>query len=365
MQPIVSLILPIYKIDERVLSTALDSILNQSFTDFEMILVDDGSPDNSGQICDDYAEKDTRIRVTHKRNAGVSAARNSGLQIAKGKYVSFMDPDDELPQNALEVMVDEIESARAQIGVFAYQDVNIEGKVTGYFFQKDIEILTGTLKQEYLKFQIVRNAKKVRRFGSAAASWTAPWSKIFDRKFLEEHKICFTEGIHPAEDTLFMIKAIYFATIVVLSNSTAYKYYSGAGIMSRCSENACENNLLFLEDINKFLTKNTDFPDGDNLLDVLAMIKVLDAGQRYFFHQQNTKKWIDIKAEIRKFIDNKYIQKAIRNGNNEYYDIRYKILKKICKHHMNIVFLLFVKFNVILKRIRCTRGHIIPDEDFN
>ena len=88
-----SVILPIYKV-EKYLCECVDSILNQSFTDYEIILVDDGSPDGSGAICDEYAEKDARVKVIHKVNGGLSDARNAGFAIAQGEYVVFIDSDD-------------------------------------------------------------------------------------------------------------------------------------------------------------------------------------------------------------------------------------------------------------------------------
>lgn len=91
--PEISVIVPVYKVEEY-LPQCIDSILAQTFTDFELLLVDDGSPDRCGEICEEYAGKDMRIRVFHQQNSGVSAARNIGLQHAKGTYIVFVDSDD-------------------------------------------------------------------------------------------------------------------------------------------------------------------------------------------------------------------------------------------------------------------------------
>lgn len=103
----VSIIVPVYKV-EKYLSRCIDSILKQTFTDFELILVDDGSPDSCGVICDEYAKRDSRIRVIHQRNGGLSAARNSGLKIAIGKYVMFCDSDDYVEQQWCQIMYETI-----------------------------------------------------------------------------------------------------------------------------------------------------------------------------------------------------------------------------------------------------------------
>ena len=93
INPTISIIVPVYNV-EKYLPRCIDSILNQTFSDFELILVDDGSPDRCGHICDEYAAKDERIRVIHKRNGGVSSARNAALDIVQGEYVMFCDGDD-------------------------------------------------------------------------------------------------------------------------------------------------------------------------------------------------------------------------------------------------------------------------------
>lgn len=103
-QPLVSIIVPIYKV-EPYLRQCLDSIVNQTYTNLEIILVDDGSPDGCPQICDEYAARDKRIVVIHKENGGLSDARNAGLDICKGEYISFVDSDDWIVENCIELMV--------------------------------------------------------------------------------------------------------------------------------------------------------------------------------------------------------------------------------------------------------------------
>ena len=93
MSGVISVIIPVYKAEEY-LERCVDSVLAQTYSNLEIILVDDGSPDNSGQICDRYAEKDSRVKVIHKKNGGVSSARNAGLDVATGEFVAFVDSDD-------------------------------------------------------------------------------------------------------------------------------------------------------------------------------------------------------------------------------------------------------------------------------
>ena len=97
----ISIIVPVYKV-EKYLSKCVESILSQTFVDFELILVDDGSPDRCGEICDKYALKDKRIKVIHKENGGLSDARNAGIQVAQGEYLAFVDSDDYIEPQLVE-----------------------------------------------------------------------------------------------------------------------------------------------------------------------------------------------------------------------------------------------------------------------
>lgn len=103
MSPSISIIVPVYKA-EAYLHRCVDSLLAQTFTDFEVLLIDDGSPDRSGEICDDYARKDARVRVFHQTNGGVSVARQRGVENANGEWITFVDADDYLPQKSLQTM---------------------------------------------------------------------------------------------------------------------------------------------------------------------------------------------------------------------------------------------------------------------
>ena len=105
--PQISVIVPVYN-TEKYLHRCIDSILAQTFTDFELLLIDDGSTDNSGTICDEYATKDSRVRVFHKKNGGVSSARNLGVDNAKGEWVTFVDSDDCVPQNGSALLYEAI-----------------------------------------------------------------------------------------------------------------------------------------------------------------------------------------------------------------------------------------------------------------
>lgn len=107
MNPLISVIVPIYNV-EKYLVRCVDSIVNQTYKNLEIILVDDGSPDRCPQMCDDYAEKDSRIKVVHKKNGGLSDARNAGMAVATGEYISFIDSDDWIETSMFELLLNNI-----------------------------------------------------------------------------------------------------------------------------------------------------------------------------------------------------------------------------------------------------------------
>ena len=126
--PLVTIIIPVYNV-EKFLPQCLDSILSQTFTDWECILIDDGSPDNSGAICDEYAQQDSRFRVIHQENKGVSAARNAGLDVAKGEWIAFVDSDDWVERDTYQRAFDTIVKHEADLVCFNINRVTSNGKI--------------------------------------------------------------------------------------------------------------------------------------------------------------------------------------------------------------------------------------------
>ena len=128
MQPLISVIVPIYKV-EKYLRRCIDSILNQTYENLEVILVDDGSPDNCPSICDDYAKKDSRVVVLHKENGGLSDARNAGMEIAQGEYISFVDSDDYISKEMLFDLYDNLIKSQSEISSCGVKWVKEDGSL--------------------------------------------------------------------------------------------------------------------------------------------------------------------------------------------------------------------------------------------
>ena len=131
MSDLISVVVPIYNV-EKYLTKCIDSIINQTYKNLEIILVDDGSPDNCGKICDEYKKKDNRIKVIHKKNGGLSDARNEGIKIATGKYIGFIDSDDFVSKDMYKKLYDSIKKYDAEISVCSRNILYENGKVVPY-----------------------------------------------------------------------------------------------------------------------------------------------------------------------------------------------------------------------------------------
>lgn len=179
MTPLVSVIIPVYN-TERYLRGCLDSVCAQSWRELEILLVDDGSPDGSGAICDEYAAHDSRIRVLHQRNSGVCAARNAGLHMAAGSYVCFVDSDDRLTENAISDLVGAaLRSGAPYVGTTPEKDGADETVID--FREAPLELL------------------KYLCAGCSASSW----AKLFDLRIIRAHGLCFDTTLKCSEDALF------------------------------------------------------------------------------------------------------------------------------------------------------------------
>lgn len=218
MDVLVSVIVPVYKV-EKYLKRCVDSILKQTYKNIEIILVDDGSPDNCPEICDLYGKLDSRVKVIHKKNGGVSSARNVGIDIAKGKFCFFIDSDDMVAPTYIENFLKE--------GVADYV-------VSGFITKNNEEETKYTLENmSYSLEEFVSNKNLYsRRF-----LYRAPWCKRFKTELIKKHNIKFKTDIKIGEDTIFVLEYLryckgikslryveYYA--MVNKNSATHTFYS-------------------------------------------------------------------------------------------------------------------------------------------
>lgn len=196
MNPILSVIIPIYRVEEY-LERCVKSVLNQDYCDIEVILVDDGSPDRCPQICDELAKEDERIVVIHKLNGGLSSARNKGIEVAKGKYLAFLDSDDQWADGKLKQVMYHVEMKDVDMVVFDTIDVYSDGiqrkRNNHGFFSCEYKV--------YDKLVYYSRIIEIGDFMESACT------KIISKKFLVDNNLFFCQGI-TGEDSEWMIRLL-------------------------------------------------------------------------------------------------------------------------------------------------------------
>lgn len=226
----VSIIIPVYNTGER-LQRCLDSVIGQTFTDFECIVVDDGSTDNSPRVIDEYAEKDARFVSIHKKNGGVSSARNFGLDKAQGEWVVFLDSDDFFKENHLEVLLSAVNG-------------NVDLVFTGYV---DVCQDNQNKTHSYLG-ELYVGVDEIRTFitQTDVISYMIPWDKMFRRSLIEANHIRFDEKLALSEDRLFCYECLlHVCGIMTISDITYIHDASDKNSLSYRQYPASQNAYRF------------------------------------------------------------------------------------------------------------------------
>lgn len=284
--PILSIIIPVYNV-ELYLKNCLDSILNQNINNYEIILINDGSTDNSSIICDEYVNKYSNIKVIHKSNGGLSDARNNGLKIAKGKYILFIDSDDFIEPESLKNIIKYTVNNVDIIFLDAYK----------YFDNKSIEKVDTDFCTEKLKTNnkdiLLDNISRMNKFSGSACS------KAIRREFLLDNNILFENNI-TMEDIDLNLK--------ILTKINTSDYYSGKYYYYRQNrKNSITNSInenTFKSGI-KIIKKWQNF--NDNINSILAYEYIILLANSYVIKDKNLRNELYSFSWLLKYNNNKKV----------------------------------------------------------
>ena len=234
MEPLISVIIPVYNV-EPYLRKCVDSILNQTYRNLEVILVDDGSPDGCPAICDEYAALDHRVRVIHKKNGGLSDARNAGIAVMNGEYLSFVDSDDLLPVNAIKTMM--------KLAV----EENADLVIGGHNRFEDIPVLNSDVEIFVKRWTPVEAMADMLRNGCAS------WARLYRREL--HQSILFPVG-EINEDEAIMLTLLEKCKTIAITNAVVYHYrYRPESITTDVFNHKklawvthCRDNLAFIRE---------------------------------------------------------------------------------------------------------------------
>lgn len=213
----ISIIVPVYNV-EKYLEECLESLVNQTYKNIEILLIDDGSKDNSGKICDEYAEKDKRIKSIHQKNSGVSKTRNNGIELASGDYVMFVDSDDWLEKNACELLINEVKNQNKDMIIFNFCK-EFKNKCIK---NPDYQNISDDFDIKKIQAKILAPTMNVP--GIAGKGYSLTWNKIISKTVLKNNRFLFEEKKAVFEDGIFYYLLLENKIKIGFLNEYLYHY---------------------------------------------------------------------------------------------------------------------------------------------
>ncbi len=278
----ISVIIPIFNM-EQFLPRCVDSILNQTYRELEIILVNDGSTDSSPDICDDYARQDERIKVIHKPNGGVSSARNAGLDIATGNYISFVDPDDWIAEDMYQKLTEYL--AVDEVDIIRF-DATRKGE------NLDWLPFEGLYRDDKLETEVILPMIGSEKFGGTFILGVL-WIHLFKRELIEGNKVRFNEKLRRCEDRLFTISAMIFARKMLFVRDSLYYYeVYDESLSNRYDSQRWNQERVYLQELKELYTKNknvTFVEEADKRIANDCILRVITSvNQEYFSNNKNS-----------------------------------------------------------------------------
>lgn len=294
MNDLISVIVPVYN-NENFLERCLTSLITQKYENIEIILVDDGSTDKSGMICDFYASKDNRIKVIHQKNQGVSKARNEALKISTGKYLAFCDSDDFVELGIYEELINSLKSSDYGISMCTLEkDISLYDKFSIFGFDEmALKIMSDSMISGYL------------------------WNKIFRANIIRENNIQFMENIHILEDQIFVLEYIKHISKGVCVNEKLYNYEMNpnSALNSKISEKKLTAlyGRVYIYNIIREYSQSVDL----KIISWKQMICELIVFSKKLIFKQTS---ITNKCKINKYLNeiNKYLSKYLNDFDMKY-----------------------------------------------
>ncbi|MDO0824924.1 glycosyltransferase family 2 protein [Desulfosporosinus nitroreducens] len=349
-----SVVVPVYNV-ENYIGECIESLQEQIIKEIEIILVDDGSPDRSGTICDEYAAKDERIKVIHKKNGGVGAARNDGLNAATGDWIVFCDSDDWVERDAFEKLIGKGEAVKADV-VFGDANLVYGNKVQQTQFYKD-EFVTSdrTLIDQLIAADFSRTYCYNPPAAGPAFGYGGPWNKLVRRKMLLDNNIRFDNRVKGIFDDI-----LYTAYIFAAANTVAYMHVPvynyrqlGSSITRSYKANLLEINDAIFNAWQEFIERYGE--NGQFIQPYYANVirRFKSTLGLYFFSEKNQKSFHDQLQELKALMGREPYSTAIRNVDANRLHNKYdKLIWQSAKGQSGLMVYLIYQLSLVIKKVR-------------
>ena len=322
MNELVSIVVPIYDV-EKYLEKCIESIRHQTYKNLEIILVDDGSPDESGRICDEFCN-DNRVKVIHKENGGLSSARNAGLKVATGDYIGFVDSDDYVHPEMFEKLYNRIIRDRSDICICSHYTVDKSDNINEHFFRNIPEILDKDKILNYLILPLIgadkeRNESEIEGF---------VWRNLYRRELIREYEFK-SERQYFAEDIVSDLELYIKCKQISILNECLYYYRYNGESLSNCYRPRVYvllNNLLKWEE--EYLNKHNLFTKGKDRLYTTGVKFTLFSIQNAKKGKLGKKKEIE---EAKNILNQDMLKKSVHNVKLSIYNLKMKVFILLCR----------------------------------
>lgn len=313
----ISVIIPVYKV-EPYLRQCVDRVIGQTYKNLEIILIDDGSPDNCGAICDEYADQDKRVRVIHKQNGGLSSARNDGIMAATGKWVAFVDSDDWIEVDYYEKLLTPVEMKKP--------DIVISGCYWKEYPHKRKEV------RNFNRTAFYNDREHILEFQANVIKTGMPWDKLYKAEFIKKQSFVFDTSIKAFEDFLFNFQAYEKAESIAVCPVSGYHYRQVTGsITSSFNPTKPQITYQYLTKLHEYAASYGMGEKRQSGVNACAIQAITVAMNCYFFHPANTKKHSEVNRELMQMFSLPYYQEAINSKSNRYLSRKQIILKYAAK----------------------------------
>lgn len=309
-----SIVVPVYKV-EKYIGNCIESLLEQTLEDIEIILVDDGSPDQSGRICDCYQQKDGRIKVLHKKNGGVSAARNDGMELATGEYILFCDSDDWMEKNACEKLYAKAVETDSDIVIGNVYEVYPDRKIIDNFYAKPFTTDDSAFIRKMIQTNFYRNYCPMPDASGPAFRYGGPWNKAVRLSMLRENNIRFDvrlKGIF--DDILYTAYILAAAKRVSYITDCVYYYRQVASsITNTYKANTLEINRAIINAWQEFIAAQDSQEEFWKPFYANVVRRLVESLPIYFFSSKNPAPLSERLKELKAVISEEIYVTASRN----------------------------------------------------
>lgn len=303
MNQLISVIVPVYNA-EKYLDKCVNSIINQKYKELEIILVDDGSKDNSLDLCKKYAEKDNRIKVIHKENGGVSTARNTGIEASRGDFIAFVDSDDYIDENMYFNMIQKVKKYSCDMVMCDCYKVNVGNKeifthdIRAGFYDKD------QLYKEYFDKLLMLDSINY-------PATISNWVMLIKSDIIKDKKLKYIEGVRYSEDLLFGSQVMYYTNRFYYLKGECYYNYINNPISATSTyyEKKWDNFVQLYYEIKRFFQNKTDFDFSKQIYYCLLFFVYNSVGDIY----GSNKSYPEKKKKILKILNNQDVKEMFKN----------------------------------------------------